>query len=143
MGDHDDLPTDEKGVQQRRLHKKSQPLEQLDRGDRGDQEADVEVSRSSQQREMNRGEPAIAGKKKKKMQKQQQQQHSWRGARGQLQGKVWDPGGFQHWRRGAHEQELMIFFQQGSMMQEHRSTSTHVPACHTRMHTFNGERERR
>jgi hypothetical protein len=36
--------------------------------------------------EMNRREPAIVtGKKKKK--KQQQQQHSWRGARGQLQGE--------------------------------------------------------
>jgi hypothetical protein len=30
MGDQDDLPFEEE-VQQRRLHKKSQPLEQLDR----------------------------------------------------------------------------------------------------------------
>jgi hypothetical protein len=31
MGDRVDLPTDKEEVQQRRLHKKSQPLEQLDR----------------------------------------------------------------------------------------------------------------
>jgi hypothetical protein len=62
---------------------------------------------------LNRGGPTkVAGKKK------QQQQQS-RGADKQLQGKVWDPGGFQHnWR--AHEQELMNFSQQWSMMQEHR-----------------------
>jgi hypothetical protein len=62
---------------------------------------------------LNRGEPIIAvGKKKKNMQKpqqQQQQQHSWREARGEIQGKIWDPGGFQHRRRGSHELELMIF----------------------------------
>jgi hypothetical protein len=38
---------------------------------------------------------------------------------------VWDPGGFQQsWE--AHEQELMNFSQQWSMMQEHRSN----PAMH-------------
>jgi hypothetical protein len=31
MGDHDDLPTDKEELQPRRLHKKNQPLEQLDR----------------------------------------------------------------------------------------------------------------
>jgi hypothetical protein len=44
-------------------------------------------------------EPGTAAGKKKH---QQQQQHSWRGADGQLQRMVWDPGGFQYWRRGAH-----------------------------------------
>jgi hypothetical protein len=100
-GDRADLPIEETEVQQRRLHKESQPLEQLDRVIekirrlmlRSAQEA---VSR----RKLNNKEPARAAGKKKQ---QQQQQHSWRGARGQLQGKVWDPGGFQHWRRGAHE----------------------------------------
>jgi hypothetical protein len=43
---------------------------------------------------LNRREPArVAGK-------QQQQQQS-RGAGGQLQGRVWDPGGFQQWSRGS------------------------------------------
>jgi hypothetical protein len=55
---------------------------------------------------LSRREPTRAARKK---QQQQQQQHSWRGVDGHLQGKVWDPGGFQHWRRGAHEQGLMIF----------------------------------
>jgi hypothetical protein len=55
---------------------------------------------------MNKRDPAIEARKK---QKKQQQQHSSRGARGQLQGKVWDPGGVQHWRRGDNEKELMIF----------------------------------
>jgi len=31
MGDHDDLPTYREEVQQRRMHKKSQPHEKLDR----------------------------------------------------------------------------------------------------------------
>jgi hypothetical protein len=46
---------------------------------------------------------------RKKKKQQQQQLHILRGARGQLQKRVWDPGGFQHWVRGAHEQELMFF----------------------------------
>jgi hypothetical protein len=50
---------------------------------------------------------------------QQQQQQRSSGDDGQIQKTVWDPGGFQHgW--GAHEQELMNFSQQWSMMQEHR-----------------------
>jgi len=62
--------------------------------------------------ELTRREPAIAaGKNKKNMQKQQQQQHSWRRARGQLQKRIWDPGGFQNWRRGYHEKELMFFLE--------------------------------
>jgi hypothetical protein len=67
MGDRVDLPTDDKEeLQQRRLHKKSQPLEQLDRVIEEIKEVDVEVSRSSQQRELNRREPAIAAGKKRR-----------------------------------------------------------------------------
>jgi hypothetical protein len=71
---------------------------------------------------------------------QQQQQRS-RGACGQLQGKVWDPGGFQHWKIGAHDQEIMIFpdkYDVGASL--HVSS---VPANQHIQHTFNGERERR
>jgi hypothetical protein len=51
---------------------------------------------------LNRGEPAReAG--------QQQQQQQSRGADEQLQRTVWDLGGFQHWRRGTHDHEIMIF----------------------------------
>jgi hypothetical protein len=104
MGDQVDLPTDEKKVQQRRLHKKSQPLEQLDRVIEEIKKLMLRSAEVVNKEELNRGETAIAaGKKKKK------KQHSWRGARGQLHKRIWDPGGFQHWRRGAHEQELMIF----------------------------------
>jgi hypothetical protein len=61
----------------------------------------------STQEEVNKDKPSrgypsiIAGKKKKNM--QQQQRHRWRGARGKLHKIFWDLGGFQHWRRGAHE----------------------------------------
>jgi hypothetical protein len=90
-------------VQQRRLHTKSQPVEQL--------EEVIEeiislmsssVADTTNNEKLRRREPARATKK-------QQQQQRRKGADGQLHGKVWDPGGFQHWRRGAHEKELMIF----------------------------------
>jgi hypothetical protein len=98
MGDRVDLPTYEKEVQQRRLHKKSQPLEKLDIVIEEIRKLMLRSTEAVSKEEMNRGELAIAaGKKKKK------QQHSWRGARGQLQKRIWDPGGFQHWRRGAHD----------------------------------------
>jgi hypothetical protein len=38
-----------------------------------------------------------------------QQSQQGRGASGQLQFQVWDPGGSQQHSRGSHEQELMIF----------------------------------
>jgi hypothetical protein len=77
---------------------------------------DVEVStRNFSKEKLSRKKPAIAAGKK-----QQQQQSS--GADGQAPKIVWDPGGFQQsWE--AHEQELMNFSQQWSMMQEHRFTS--------------------
>jgi hypothetical protein len=56
---------------------------------------------------MNIGEPTITTGKKNK--KHHQQHHSWRGVRGQIQKRIWDPRGFQHWRRGSHEHELMFF----------------------------------
>jgi hypothetical protein len=86
------------------MHKKSQPLDQLDRVIEEIRRLMLSSAEAFNKGNLNRGEPTtVVGKKK------QQQQHSWRGAGGELQGKVWDPIGFQHWRRGAHEQELMIF----------------------------------
>jgi hypothetical protein len=83
-----DLPTDKKEVQQRRLHKKSQPLEQLDRVIEEIKKLMLRSAEAVSRGELNRREPAIAaGKKQKKKKKQKQQQHSWRGARGQLQGE--------------------------------------------------------
>jgi hypothetical protein len=58
--------------------------------------------------------------------KQQQQQRD--GAERELQRVIWDPGGFQQPRWRAHQQELMNFSQQRSMMQEHRFKASHVPA---------------
>jgi hypothetical protein len=49
---------------------------------------------------MGQRKPAGAVGKKKKQGK---------GVDGQLQEKVWDPGGSQQQSRGSHEQELMIF----------------------------------
>jgi hypothetical protein len=58
---------------------------------------------------LSRRDPTIAARKK------QQQQQNNKGEGRQLQVRVWDPGGFQQsWR--AHEQELMNFSQQWSMM---------------------------
>jgi hypothetical protein len=123
-------------VQQRRLHTKSQPVEQLD-------EVIEEIRRlmlnlateTANNEKLNRREPARAAK-------QQHQQQRSRGANGQLQRKVWDPGGFQHWRRRAHDQENMIF----SAEEYDAGASLHVssmPANQHIQHTFNGERERR
>jgi hypothetical protein len=58
-------PLIRKKLQQRRLHKKSQPLEQLDRVIEEIRKLMLRSARSSQQRELNRGEPAIAAGKKK------------------------------------------------------------------------------
>jgi hypothetical protein len=62
-------------------------------------------------RELNRTEFSIAAGKKKKRKRKQQQQHRWRGEKGQLQKRIWDLGGFQHWRRGAHEKDLMFLLE--------------------------------
>jgi hypothetical protein len=43
------------------------------------------------------------------------QQHRWRNK--QLQHKVWDPGGLQQMK--THDQEIMKYFNPGSLMQEH------------------------
>jgi hypothetical protein len=80
MGDQDNLPTDKVELQPRRLHKKSQPLEQLDRVIEDIRKMMLSSAEAVSKEDLNRREHAIAtGKKKKKM---QQQQHSWRGARG-------------------------------------------------------------
>jgi hypothetical protein len=120
MGDQVDLLIDKYGeeeVQQRRLHKKSQPLEQLDEVIEEIRKMMLRsVEETINKEKLSRRDPAIAAGK------QQQQQQQSRGVGKQLQEKVWDPGGFQRsWR--AHEQELMNFSQQWSMMQEHISTS--------------------
>jgi hypothetical protein len=132
-GDQVDLPIDKEGVQQRRLHKESQPLEQLDRVIEEIRRLMLRSAHESVSKEkLSRRKPAIAAGKKQ----QQQQQSS--GADGQLQRIVWDPGGFQQsWE--AHEQELMNFSQQWSMMQEHRSN----PAMHQLDNTFNMHSRRR
>jgi hypothetical protein len=71
MGDRVDLPTDkdgkEKEVQQRRLHKESQPLEQLDRVIEEIMKLMLRSAEAVSKGKLNRGEPTIAaGKKKKK-----------------------------------------------------------------------------
>jgi hypothetical protein len=98
MGDHVDLPIEKTEMQRSRLQKKSQPLEQLDEEI---EEIRRLMSRSAtetaSEEKLSRGEPARAAGQKK-----QQQQQS-RGADGQLQRTVWDPGGFQQPCWEAHE----------------------------------------
>jgi hypothetical protein len=104
VGDQDDLPLDhQEEVQQGSMHKRSQPVDKLDKmveeiRDLMMKLAEEVVSR----RRLNKEEPAGVARK------QQQQQQSRREG-GHLQREVCDPGGFQNWIRGAHEQELMIF----------------------------------
>jgi hypothetical protein len=76
MGDQVDLPIDkEEEVQQRGLHKKSQPLEQLDRVIDKIRKLMLKSSEVVNERELNKIEPTIAvGKKKQKRKKKQQQQ---------------------------------------------------------------------
>jgi hypothetical protein len=108
----------EEEVQQKRLHKKSQPQEQLEEVIEEIKKLMLRSAEETVSKEkLNRRDPAIAAGK------QQQQQQQSIGASRQFQRKIWDPGGFQHsW--SAHEQELMNFSQQWSMMQENLSTST-------------------
>jgi hypothetical protein len=94
-------------------------------------------ARSSQQKGAEQKRACHSSREEEK--KKQQQQHSWRGARGQLQKRIWDPGGFQHWRRGAHEQELMFFL----AVEYDAGASLHLSKCaSTNTQTCNGERER-
>jgi hypothetical protein len=98
MGDQNNLPFEEE-VQQRRLHKKSQPVEKLDRVIEEIRRLMLRSTKEISKGKLTRGDPSTIGGKKK----QKQQQHSWRGARGQPQRTVWDPGGFQCSERGAHD----------------------------------------
>jgi hypothetical protein len=67
MGDQDDLPTDKKeDLQQRRLHKKSQPLEQLERVIKEIRKIMLTSTEEVSKGELNRREPAITTRKKQK-----------------------------------------------------------------------------
>jgi hypothetical protein len=103
MGDLVDRPIFQEEVQLRRLHKESQPLEKLDKviEEIISLMSSLAVDTTSNKKLSRRELARVAG--------QQQQQQRSRGADVQLQGKVWDPGGFQHWRRGAYDQKTMIF----------------------------------
>jgi hypothetical protein len=89
MGDLVDLPICREKVQWSKMQKESQSWEKLD-------EIIEEIIRLMirsievvSKENLDRGEPAIVAGQHKK---QQQRSH---GANGQLQGTVWDPGGFQ------------------------------------------------
>jgi hypothetical protein len=101
MGDHDDLPMCQKFLQLRRLQKQSQPLEQLDEVIEEIRRLMLGSAETASEERLSRREATTAT-----TQKQQQQQN---GADEQLQRMIWDPGGFQHQRWEAHEQELMNF----------------------------------
>jgi hypothetical protein len=79
-------------------------------------------------------EPAVAEGK--------QQQQQGRGADGQLQIQIWDPGGSQPQQQGSHEKELMIF----SAREYDAGASLHLMKCqqatsvHTWRNGFQGKR---
>jgi hypothetical protein len=71
MGDQDDLPNDKEELQPRRMHKKSQPLEQMDRVIEEIRRLMLRSEKAVNKGKLNRGEPAIAvGRKEKKQQQQ-------------------------------------------------------------------------
>jgi hypothetical protein len=114
-GDQDDPPIDKEELQQNMKHKESQPLEQLDR--------EIEEIRrlmlrsateTASEEKLSRRKPAIAaGRRSSNNNKAVEQMDNSKEQFGiQVDfNRAWE----------AHEQELMNFSQQWSMMQEHRS----------------------
>jgi tRNA U34 5-methylaminomethyl-2-thiouridine-forming methyltransferase MnmC len=102
MGDLVDLPICREEVQWSRLQEESQPWEQLDEIIEEIRRMMIISTEAFNKGKLSRRRPAIVVGK-------MQQQHQSRGAYGQIQGTVWDPGGFQQWCWEAHEQEIMIF----------------------------------
>jgi hypothetical protein len=95
------LEVDEKEMQQNEMKEKSQPVDQLDKEIEEIKRLMLEATQGATNREVwDKRKPAGAAGKKKQQGK---------GEDGQLQEKVWDPGGSQQQSRGSHEQELMIF----------------------------------
>jgi hypothetical protein len=110
-------------VQYKRLHEGSQPIEKMEKIIEEIIKLMIRsIEETVSMRKLNKGELAIVEEKEKK---KQQQQHNI-GAGGQFQGEDWDPRGFQ-WSWGSHEQEIMNFSQQWSMMQENPFTSPDAP----------------
>ena len=82
----------EEEVQQKRLHKKSQPQEQLEEAIEEIRKLMLRSAEETVSKEkLNRRDPAIAARKQ-----QQQQQQQIIGTSRQFQRKIWDPGRFQH-----------------------------------------------
>jgi hypothetical protein len=70
MGDQVDLPTDKKEeLQQIRLHKKIQPLEQLDRVEEEIRKLMLRLAEAVNKGELKKRDPSIAARKKKKRKK--------------------------------------------------------------------------
>jgi hypothetical protein len=116
------LETDEEEMQQSRLQRRSQPVDQMDRVI---EEIRRLMLKSAEETVKNReklirGEPVVAVQ-----QQQQQQQQQRRGVDGQLQIQVWDPGGSQPQQQGSHEQELMIFL----VLEYDAGASLHLSKC--------------
>jgi hypothetical protein len=64
MGDQDNIPTGKEDLQLRRLHKNSQPLEQLDRVIEEIRRLMLRSAEEVNKGKLNRGEPATATGKK-------------------------------------------------------------------------------
>jgi hypothetical protein len=135
MEDLVDLPICKEEVQWSRLKKESQPREQLDEIIEEIRRLMIRSVEAVNKVKLTRGEPAIV------VGKQKQQQQRSDGADEQIQRSVWDLGGFRQPCWEAHEQELMNFSQQRSMMQEHYPKPTTCHPTNTSKSAFNGRRE--
>jgi hypothetical protein len=95
------LEIDGKEMQQNEVKEKSQPVDQLDKEIEDIKRLMLEEAQEAINIEgwNIRGLVGATGK----------QRQQGRGASGQLQFQVWDPGGSQQHNRGSHEKELMIF----------------------------------
>jgi hypothetical protein len=124
MGDPENLPMCQKFLQLRRLHEQSQPLEQMDAVIEEIRRLMLGSAETASEERLSRREAAAVAVRKK---------HQQNGADEQLQRMIWDPGGFQHQRWEAHEQELMNFvaeeFDAGASLHISQPTSQPCRAC--------------
>jgi hypothetical protein len=133
MGDQDDLPFDvyEEEECSREDCKEEPANRAAGRGHRGGKRDDVEVStRNFQQGEAEQKEACKSSREATTTTTKR------RGAGGQLQRRVWDPGGFQQQSRGAHEKELMIFpaveYDAGASLHLSSAPTFHLINAHSR-----------
>jgi hypothetical protein len=94
VGDHDDLPNDQKFLQLRRLHGQDQPLEQLDEVIEEIRELMLKSAHTASREQLGRRKEATAAAAAEAAATTE-----WSGWK--LQRLIWDPGGFPNSYRGS------------------------------------------